>query len=184
MIGELIALDKELFLLVNGAHNASLDLIMWYASQKFIWLPLYISLAAVVLRKHGVKSVFIFLAVAFIILISDQISSSLLKEFIHRLRPSHNPEFSGVIHLVNGYKGGAFGFVSSHAANTMALSTFIFLIIRKNWVIYIMGFYLLVNCYSRMYLGVHYPLDIAGGIIVGFLSAVIVYFPFRKLAKV
>ncbi len=107
--------------------------------------------------------------------IADFISSGILKDLVARPRPTRVPELEGLLHLVNGYKSGQYGFVSSHAANTMACGLLFSLIWRKRIATISLMLWVAMNCYSRMYLGVHYPLDIIGGLIVGSVVAVVAY---------
>ena len=107
--------------------------------------------------------------------LADFIASGVLKEWVARPRPTRVPELEGVLHLVNGYRSGRFGFVSSHAANTMACALLFSLIWRNKIATVGLLLWVAMNCYSRMYLGVHYPTDILGGLIVGSLVAVVAY---------
>ena len=111
--------------------------------------------------------------------VADFIASGILKDLVARPRPTRVPELEGVLHLVNGYKSGTYGFVSSHAANTMALALLFSLIWRNKIATIGMMLWVAANCYSRMYLGVHYPTDILGGLIVGSLVAVLAYWVLR-----
>jgi undecaprenyl-diphosphatase len=111
---------------------------------------------------------------------ADFISSGILKDLIARPRPTRVPELEGVLHLVNGYRSGQYGFVSSHAANTMACALLFSLIWRKKITTVGMMLWVAANCYSRMYLGVHYPTDILGGLIVGSLVAVVAFLGLRR----
>ena len=105
--------------------------------------------------------------------LADFIASGILKEWVARPRPTRVSELEGVLHLVNGYKSGQYGFVSSHAANTMACALLFSLIWRKKITTCLLMLWVAANCYSRMYLGVHYPLDILGGLMVGTLTALL-----------
>jgi undecaprenyl-diphosphatase len=115
---------------------------------------------------------------------ADFIASGILKDLVARPRPSRVPELEGVLHLVNGYKSGRYGFVSSHAANTMAVALLFSMIWRKKITTCGLMLWVAANCYSRMYLGVHYPLDILGGLIVGVLVALGAYVLLRSLGVV
>jgi undecaprenyl-diphosphatase len=112
--------------------------------------------------------------------LADFVASGILKDLVARPRPSRVPELEGVLHLVNGYKSGQFGFVSSHAANTMACGMLFSLIWRKKIATLGLMLWVAMNCYSRMYLGVHYPLDIIGGLLVGALVAAVAYWCLRR----
>src|SRR3569832_1461671 len=107
------SLDYSLFLFFNGLHNTFFDFIMWWASNKWIWIPFYAYLAWFLYRKYP-KHVFSFLILAGVMIaLSDQLSSTIIKNAVARLRPCHNLSLTSQIHLVNGYCGGMFGFVSS-----------------------------------------------------------------------
>jgi undecaprenyl-diphosphatase len=106
---------------------------------------------------------------------ADFIASGILKELVARPRPTRVAELEGVLHLVNGYRSGQYGFVSSHAANTMVVALLFSLIWRNKIATVGLMLWVAANCYSRMYLGVHYPTDILGGLIVGVLVAAVAY---------
>lgn len=177
----LLNFDNQLFLLINGLHTPFFDGVMYAISSKYTWIPLYLAILIVVIKNWKKESIWIIIALVSSIVISDQVSSSIIKEQVQRLRPSHAEQFSAVIHLVNGYTGGQYGFVSSHAANSFTLAVLtVFLFKRMEYAISIVLWAILVS-YSRIYLGVHYPLDVLGGIIVGSMSALICYFAIIKL---
>ncbi len=167
--------DTQLFLFFNGMHSPFWDSVMWWISDKINWIPLYIVLLGYMVYTFRRKAIWILLAVPVLILMSDQSSAHLFKETFERLRPCHQTHLAGMIHLVNDYCGGSYGFVSSHAANHFAIAFFTALWLRKQW--YWIGILLwaaLVS-YSRIYLGVHFPGDILGGAALGILLAWGVY---------
>ena len=126
-------IDKQLFLFFNGLHSSMLDLLMWQISGKWIWIPLYIFILFAVIKTFGKRSIFVIIAIILTIVASDQLSV-LVKNSVQRLRPSHNPDFEGLVHIVNNYRGGIFGFVSSHAANCFGVATFVSLLFSRKWV--------------------------------------------------
>ena len=115
--------------------------------------------------------------------LSDFVSSGIIKPWVCRLRPTHEPALAGMLHLVNGYTGGMYGFVSSHAANTVACALLFSLLYRNKYATVALMLWVALNCYSRMYLGVHYPGDIIGGLLVGTLIAGMTYAVARHLLK-
>ena len=125
----------------------------------------------------------IFMAFAIAVGGADYISSGIIKHAVCRPRPTHEPALEGMLHIVRGYTGGMYGFVSSHAANTMACALLFSLIWRNKTTTCGLMLWVAANCYSRMYLGVHYPLDIAGGLIVGSPVAVAVYLLLRVVLR-
>ena len=212
MMEQLLHWDSNLLLLINGHHTDWMDTLMWHFSQASTWIPLYLWLIASIiiytrnapyrdtvirLRQQSSRSlclsVGILLAILAVVAIaasaglSDFVTSGLLKKTICRPRPTHS-DLAPLLHLVNGYTGGHYGFPSSHAANCWAVTT-CFLLIQHRLIsinssplshylaifnAIILPVYALVNCYSRMYLGVHYPLDILCGTIIGVLIALII----------
>lgn len=170
-------LDRALFLFLNGIHHPIVDPVMVFISERFTWIPLYLILIFFIIKKFQWETIRILLFVAILISLSDQISVQAFKLVFQRLRPCHEPELQPFIHLVTGSCGGSFGFVSSHAANSFALSTFLFFVFRpflQNAAWYFFGWAALVS-YSRIYLGVHYPGDIVVGGMVGILIGFVVW---------
>jgi undecaprenyl-diphosphatase len=193
MLERLIHIDTEILLAINGWHSPWADSLMWIISAKTTWIPLYVLLIGLLVwryRKPAMTSVKwlqrVPVCVVMIVVIglavgaADFISSGILKDLIARPRPTRVPELEGVLHLVNGYRSGRYGFVSSHAANTMACALLFSLIWRKKITTVGMMLWVAANCYSRMYLGVHYPTDILGGLIVGSLVAVVAFWGLRR----
>ena len=150
---------------------------MWYISQAWVWIPLYVVLIGLLIWRFGWKWGLVYtIALVAAVGLSDWISSGVIKHLVCRPRPTHEPALEGLVHVVNGYVGGLYGFVSSHAANTMSLAVLFGLIWNKiNHQAWWLLSYVVVNCYSRMYLGVHYPGDILGGLLVGTVMAFVVY---------
>jgi len=167
----LIELDKKLLIYLNGFHADWLDPIMLQLTKTQFWIPLYLFLIYLIFKNFSTRGWIIMAGVALAILLADQITSSLMKPFFMRLRPSQEPTLQGLVHIVNDYKGGLYGFASSHAANTFATALFVWLLFRKtyNWMVFIFVWAVLMT-YTRIYLGVHYPGDIFVGAIVGLLS--------------
>lgn len=185
MLDNLIHIDQEWLLAINGWHSEWADTLMWLISRPTTWIPLYAVLIGLLIWRTRSQRwwqilltlVAIFAAVG----LADYISSGIIKHLVCRLRPTHEPAIENLLHIVREYRGGLYGFVSSHAANTAALTgiyTWIYqrLSMKKSWGVAIcLGLYCALNCYSRMYLGVHYPGDIIGGLLVGLVVAWVVY---------
>lgn len=168
--------DRDLFIFLNQLHAAALDPIAYYATKTEFWLPLYLYLIFLIFRDHKKEGWFVLAGVAISILLSDQITSSLMKPLFARLRPSHEPTLESVIHLVNGYRGGLYGFASSHAANTVGIALYFYLLMRNRyrlaWLLFVWAG---VMSYTRIYLGVHYPGDILFGALVGLMSGYVAF---------
>lgn len=172
----LLELDQELLLFFNGFHSEWMDHVMILATKTIFWLPLYLILVYLIIRNKKWDTLFYLIGVGITIALADQITSSLMKPFFARLRPSQEPSLIGILHTVNNYKGGLYGFASSHAANTFGVAMFLWLLFkgRYHWisVIFIWAAFM---SYTRIYLGVHYPGDILVGMIIGLICGWIGY---------
>ena len=224
-LNQLLHWDSQALLWINGHHTPFWDQVMWYATQSWVWIPLYVLLIYVLSKvamtlldssdKANQKKLstpqiilLVFVAVACIAAaagLSDYVTSGLLKKWICRPRPTHSG-IAKYIHLVHTYTGGKYGFPSSHAANTMAVAVSFWtilnhllrlphrvvahniteltgsqaLIVLTKLLVII---YVLLNCYSRMYLGVHYPLDILCGALIGALFGYLFALLFKAIYK-
>lgn len=170
-------IDTYILLWINGHHTEWLDQLMWWVSQSVTWIPLYIVLVGLIIYRYRSWKIVmaILLAFALAVGLSDFISSGILKPLVERLRPTHEPSLAPFLHIVNGYKGGMYGFCSSHAANTLACAL-LFMFVHKNKITTsILIVWVAINSYSRIYLGVHYPTDIMAGWIIGCATAALAY---------
>lgn len=170
-VEQLIAWDKQLLLLGNSFHTPFLDNFVIIFSGKIIWIPAVLAILYAIVRTQKRDAVWVVLFLALAIVLADQISSGLIKPLVARWRPTHEPSLEGMVHIVHGYTGGRYGFVSSHAANACAVALFTSLLFRRRLYSLTIGLWAVANMYSRIYLGVHYPGDIIGGILVGLGSA-------------
>lgn len=178
-------IDARLLLIVNCAHSPFFDSVMWCISGRWIWVPFYAVLAYLLFRRMSWKRASICLVtIGLIILAADQTCATLIRPEIGRLRPANlNNPLSSFVHVVNGYRGGRYGFPSCHAANTFALAVFMSLVIRHKWFTVMMFSWAFVVSYSRMYLGVHYFGDLFCGATIGSLFAVLFYYLQNYLFK-
>jgi undecaprenyl-diphosphatase len=162
--------DVNLFHLVNEAHSPVADEVMWWLSQKLVWIPLYALMAFLVYRSFGWKgAIAVVLAAGCCVVITDQVSVHAFKNVFERLRPCHNLDYGRVVHTVNDHCGGQYGFISSHAANVFGIAVFVGRMVRHKYKSVMIGLVIwaaLVS-YSRVYLGVHYPADVVGGALLG-----------------
>ena len=188
MLEQLLHIDTEILLAINGWHAPWADTLMWIISAKATWIPLYLLLVGLLVwryRKPAMTNVkwlqrvpvcvVMITVIGLAVGAADFIASGILKDLVARPRPTRVPELEGVLHLVRGYRSGQYGFVSSHAANTMAVALLFSLIWRNKIATVGLMLWVAANCYSRMYLGVHYPLDILGGLMVGALVALLAF---------
>lgn len=176
MLQYILDIDRSLLLWINSLHTALGDVFMPIYTDKLLWMPLYLFLVYYLFKSYGKRAWWILLVFLLCVGCADFVSSSILKPWVARPRPSQLNELEGVLHIVNGYRSGRYGFVSSHAANTMVVATLFTLLTRERLNSTVLYIWCGLNCYSRIYLGVHYPGDILGGILLGGLIALAGYY--------
>lgn len=172
MLDAIIDFDKRLLLLLNSWNAPWLDQIMMALTNGVYWLPLFLLIIGAIIYRYKLNAIIVFVYLIIVIVLTDQISSSIIKPWIGRLRPSHDPDLKDLVHIVNNYRGGLYSFVSSHATNAFGVATFLFLAVRSRvrW-IWVMFIWASIFAYTRIYLGVHYPLDIlCGGVLGAFIA--------------
>ncbi|MBQ0062643.1 MAG: phosphatase PAP2 family protein [Prevotella sp.] len=197
------SIDNGLITAINFDGSTAYDFFWWTYTDGKTWallafmLLFYVcycpikSLPTIETRQRGMKSAFAqspwkqviitTLAFALVFLLCDQIPSSIIKPIVSRLRPSHNPDLVGQLSFVDGYMGGRFGFPSNHACNGFGCAMLITLLFRR-WKTSVVAFlWAGGSCYSRMYLGVHYPTDILCGAVLGIIFALLVYSLYKKV---
>lgn len=189
LLTSLQSVDQQIIVAVNGAHCTFLDHLMWLCSSHFAWTLIVLTLLFASLngknwRTNWRKTLTLVGVIALAILLADQISSSIIKPLVARPRPTHNPAIESILHIVRDYRGGAYGFVSSHAANCIAVTAILHFILRNKALTISMTIWTAIVCYSRMYLGVHYLGDILGGLAVGLISAMMAYQIFLLIARI
>ena len=169
MLDTLRSIDQDFFFFLNGLHSPLLDWIMFLGTNTVTWIPLYFLLLYLVIRQYRWKAVWVVVIAVLMIILSDQ-ASNLIKVWISRPRPTHEPGLVG-IHTVNGYLGGQFGFYSAHASNNMAIAVYLVILLGRpfRYIPLLLFSFAVFMSYTRIYLGVHYPGDILAGWAAGAL---------------
>jgi undecaprenyl-diphosphatase len=180
---EIIQFDKQLLLMVNGSDSLYLDYLILTLTNALTWIPLYASLLYVVIKTNlNVREVFlILLAAGLCVLLAGTVDDEIVKPLVARWRPTHDPQIGSLVDVVNGYRGGNYGFFSAHAANTFSLAVFFSLLMRQRLLTIFLVGWSLINCYTRLYLGVHYPGDITVGLLWGGFVGWFVYWLYCRV---
>lgn len=170
-------IDHNLTVMLNFDGGVFLDSTMFALSSRLIWIVPALALLFHFFRnKHTrKKGIVVVIAIVVLITLCDQTTSTLMKPYFARLRPSHTPGIENILHYVNGYRGGMYGFASSHAANSFGTVTFVSMLIRRKWVTFALLALALGVCYSRIYLGVHFLGDVLTGAVIGVFFGYIIY---------
>jgi membrane-associated phospholipid phosphatase len=175
--------DQSLFVLVNRiATHPWLDTLMPFFRESTFWIPFYIFLVVFVFVNFGKKG-WVWLLFAFItVLLTDQLSSSIIKNWVQRPRPCSDPLFSDQVRLLLDHCSGGYSFTSSHATNHFGVATFLFITLGPffgTWK-YLLFIWAALICYAQVYVGVHYPLDVVFGALLGFTIGHFVCWAYQK----
>ena len=178
-------LDRELLHWFNNSHSLFVDGVAFSLTQGYTWIPLYVALLYIVVRNNETMAQ-IALAVACVggaVLFADAVTDGLVKPWVGRWRPSNDPIWKYTIDIVNNVRGDKYSFFSAHAANTMTVATFMSLMIRNGRFALFMICWSLVNAWTRLYLGLHYPSDIAVGLVWGMCTGALAYYFYYRIYR-
>lgn len=181
----LIELDKQLLLAINGSDSLFLDGFVKTLTTAATWIPLYLSLFYLVLKNNdNVKKIALIVACAGLcVFLAGSLNDLFVKPSVARWRPTHDPEIGMLVDVVNGYRGGNYGFFSSHASNTFSIAVFFSLLVRNHVLSFFLISWSLLNCWTRMYLGVHYPGDILVGLLWGGIVGTSMFLLYQKIDR-
>ena len=173
----LIELDKICFHLINQSGSITWDSLMLFSSHKLSWTPIYILLVYLIIKEKGKESIWILIIIGLVVACCDLGSVHLFKNTFQRLRPCH---FFDDVRLVTEKCGGQYGFISSHASNVFGLAIIVGKLMNRKILFVVLLIWATIVAYSRVYLGVHYPLDILGGMLWGTFVALIIFSLYKK----
>ena len=181
----IIQMDKQLLLAINGSDSLFVDYLAKTLTTAATWIPLYVSLFYVVVKNNdNFRRIICILACAGLcVLFAGTVDDLLVKPLVARLRPTHDFQIGMLVDTVDGYRGGKYGFFSAHAANTFSIAVFFSLLMRSRLVTLLLLGWSLTNCWTRLYLGVHYPLDILCGLLWGGSVGTGIYFLYRYVDR-
>lgn len=179
----LIELDRHLLTWFNGSDSLFLDGVVMTLTSGYLWIPLYLALFYLVLKNNETMAQ-IFLTVGCAVLcvvLADGVADYLMKPLVARWRPGNDPIIKYTVDVVNNMRGMDYSFFSAHSANTMSIAMFFCLLVKNRVFTTVMILWSLVNGWTRLYLGLHYPGDVVCGWLWGAIVGVAVYFLYRRI---
>ena len=178
-------IDFQVLQWFNGSNNVILDQLALVLTSGFTWIPLYVVLFIVVMRNNEtMMQIGLVVGAALLcILFADGCSDGIIKPLAERWRPSNDPLVKYSVQVVDNLRMKDYSFCSAHAANTMSIAVFFSLLVRSRMLTITMIVWSLVNCWTRLYLGVHYPLDIATGLLLGSVVGFLVYLLYHRMYR-
>lgn len=176
-------MDMQVLSLFNGSDNIMLDQMVQIFTSGLTWIPLYVMLFFVVMRNNETMGQIALVvgSAIFCVLFADGLVDGIIKQLAERWRPSNDPTFKYMVQVVDDIRLKGYSFCSAHAANTMSLAVFFSLLIRSKMLTITLVIWSLINCWTRLYLGVHYPSDILCGMIIGIIVGILVYLLYYKI---
>lgn len=178
-------MDMQVLSLFNGSDNIMLDQMVQILTSGLTWIPLYVMLFFVVMRNNETMGQIALVvgSAIFCVLFADGLVDGIIKQLAERWRPSNDPTFKYMVQVVDDIRLKGYSFCSAHAANTMSLAVFFSLLIRSKMLTITLVIWSLINCWTRLYLGVHYPSDILCGMIIGIIVGILVYLLYYKIYR-
>ena len=178
-------IDLQVLHLLNGSNHLLLDQLVQLLTSGFTWIPLYIMLFIIVIRNNETMGqiVLVVAGALFCVLLADGLADGVIKPLTERVRPVNDPMVRDTLTVLPGMNLKSFSFCSAHAANTMAIAVFFGLLVRSKLLSWTLILWSLVNCWTRLYLGVHYPSDILCGLLLGVVVGVLVYLLYLKMYR-
>lgn len=179
-MNEIIQLDQNALVFLNQLGSSTFDGLWLQITKQFNWTPYFLVLLYLLQKKVGWKYLlWSLLAIAVLITFTDQFTN-LVKNYFERLRPCSEPLLADKIRMVK--ESSTFSFFSGHASNSAATMTFVFLILKKYYkYAFLVFLFPLIFAYSRIYLSLHYPLDIVTGYAFGATFGFVFYTLFNSL---
>lgn len=176
-------MDMQVLSLFNGSDNIMLDQMVQILTSGLTWIPLYVMLFFVVMRNNETMGQIALVvgSAIFCVLFADGLVDGIIKQLAERWRPSNDPTFKYMVQVVDDIRPKGYSFCSAHAANTMSLAVFFSLLIRSKMLTITLVIWSLINCWTRLYLGVHYPSDILCGMMIGIIVGILVYLLYYKI---
>lgn len=176
-------MDMQVLSLFNGSDNIMLDQMVQILTSGLTWIPLYVMLFFVVIRNNETMGQIALVvgSAIFCVLLADGLVDGIIKQLAERWRPSNDPTFKYMVQVVDDIRLKGYSFCSAHAANTMSLAVFFSLLVRSKLLTTTLVTWSLINCWTRLYLGVHYPSDILCGMMIGIIVGILVYLLYYKI---
>lgn len=176
-------MDMLVLSLFNGSDNIMLDQMVQILTSGLTWIPLYVMLFFVVIRNNETMGQIALVvgSAIFCVLFADGLVDGIIKQLAERWRPSNDPTFKYMVQVVDDVRLKGYSFCSAHAANTMSLAVFFSLLVRSKLLTITLVTWSLINCWTRLYLGVHYPSDILCGMMIGIIVGILVYLLYYKI---
>lgn len=180
---DIVQMDRQLFDLLNNDMGVVWDNVFWIFSEKLVWVPLYLAILYMIYRKVGLRDMIVAMVVIVLMTVVCDHIGNFFKGNFSRFRPTHDPLVGSLVHTVNGYRGGLYGTVSSHASISFSIAMFSLLLLKNKWYSYVIIVWAALVAFSRIYLGVHYPKDITYGTVLGLTAGVVFYKGYLALLK-